>query len=255
VELVTVGTGTVAPSADRTSACHWVARGNLKILLDCGAGTLHRLAQFGLPWHQVTHVIVSHFHPDHWGELPMLVYALKYTTTPPRQEPLVILGPRGVVRLVKRLAEAYGPWLLDPGFPIGILDMQDGEPFPLDGDVSLETFPVPHTPESVALSLTAPEGRLVYTGDTGPSKELSRWASGADLLLAECSLPTELAMDIHLTPEQAGDLATGAGARHLVLTHFYPPVETSDPARTAGARFTGRITAARDGDRFTIGGT
>src|SRR5437667_12700774 len=26
-----------------------------------------------------------------WGELPMLVYALKYTTVPPRQEPL---GPR-----------------------------------------------------------------------------------------------------------------------------------------------------------------
>src|SRR2546427_876685 len=84
MELVTVGTGTVAPSASRTSACHWVSRGSLKILLDCGAGALHRLAQFGLPWHEVTHVIVSHFHPDHWGELPMLVYALKYTTVPPR---------------------------------------------------------------------------------------------------------------------------------------------------------------------------
>src|SRR3989449_7764257 len=68
MELVTVGTGTVAPSASRTSACHWVSRGSLKILLDCGAGALHRLAQFGLPWHDVTHVIVSHFHPDHWGE-------------------------------------------------------------------------------------------------------------------------------------------------------------------------------------------
>src|SRR5206468_107091 len=176
MDLVTVGTGTVAPSATRTSACHWVGRGNLKILLDCGAGALHHLAQFGLPWHQVTHVVLSHFHPDHWGELPMLVYALKYTTAPPRQEPLVILGPRGVVRLVKQLAEGYGPWLLDPGFPIGILD------------------------------------------------------------------------------EQAGDLAREAGARHLVLTHFYPPVETTDPARVAGQRFTGRVTAARDGDRFTIGG-
>jgi ribonuclease BN (tRNA processing enzyme) len=254
VDLVTVGTGTVAPSATRTSACHWVARGGLKILLDCGAGALHRLAQFDLPWQHVSHVIVSHFHPDHWGELPMLVYALKHIARPPRQEPLVILGPRGVVRLIKQLAEGYGPWLLDPGFPIGILDVQDGEPFPLDKDVSLETFPVPHTPESVALSLTGPEGRLVYTGDTGPSSELARWAAGADLLLAECSLPQEMALDIHLTPEQAGDLAKEAGARHLVLTHFYPPVETSDPARAAGARFAGRITAARDGDRFSIGG-
>src|SRR5256885_11644423 len=54
--------------------------------------TLFR-SQFGLPWHDVTHVIVSHFHPDHWGELPMLVYALKYTTVPPRTDPLVVLGP------------------------------------------------------------------------------------------------------------------------------------------------------------------
>lgn len=254
MELVTVGTGTVAPSATRTSACHWVARGNLKILLDCGAGALHRLAQFGLPWQAVTHVILSHFHPDHWGELPMLVYALKYTTVPARQEPLVILGPRGVVRLVKQLAEGYGPWLLDPGFPIGILDMQDGEPFPLDRDVNLETFPVPHTPESVALSLTAPEGRLVYTGDTGPSSKLAGWAAGADLLLAECSLPATMALDSHLTPEQAGELAREAGARRLVLTHFYPPVENTDPARVAGGHFGGPVTAARDGDRFTIGG-
>jgi len=169
MELVTVGTGTVAPSATRTSACHWVSRARLKILLDCGPGALHRLAQFGLPWPEVTHVVLSHFHPDHWAELPMLVYALKYTTVPPRQEPLVILGPPGVVRLVKTLAEGYGEWLLDPGFPIGILDVRDREPFPLDGDVSLETCRVPHTPESVAIGLTGPEGRLVYTGDTGPS--------------------------------------------------------------------------------------
>src|SRR5205823_6083911 len=94
----------VAPSGSRTSACHWVSRGNLKILFDCGAGALHRLAQFGLPWHQITHVVLSHFHPDHWGELPMLVYALKYTAVPARQEPSVIRGPPGVARLLKRLA-------------------------------------------------------------------------------------------------------------------------------------------------------
>src|SRR6266699_2458134 len=254
VELVTVGTGTVAPSARRIAPCHWVARGDLRILLDCGPGALHRLAEFGLPWQQITHVVLTHFHPDHFGELPMLVFALRHATEPPRKEPLVILGPVGTVRLVKALAQGFGSWLLDPGFPIGILDVRDREPFPLGADVSLETFPVPHTPESVALSLTAPEGRLVYTGDTCPSSELARWATGADLLLAECSLPKEMAIDSHLTPEQAGELARDSKARQLVLTHFYPPVETSDPARVAGTRFTGRVTAARDGDRFTIGG-
>lgn len=252
MELITVGTGTVAPSPRRTAACHVVRRGAVHLLLDCGPGALHRCAAFGIPWAETTHVALSHFHPDHFAELPMLVYALKHTTVPPRRDPLVVLGPPGVVRLVKALAQGYGPWLLDPGFPIVIMDLQPGEPFPLDGELTIEGFRVPHTPESVALGITAPEGRLVYTGDTGPSAELARWARECDLLLAECSLPEEMAIDIHLTPERAGELAAAAGARRLVLTHFYPPVENSDPAAAASRRFAGPVTAAADGDRFTI---
>jgi ribonuclease BN (tRNA processing enzyme) len=252
VDLITVGTGTVAPSAHRTAAAHFVRRNGVRLLLDCGPGTLHRLASFDLPWSEITHVAVTHFHPDHFADLPMLVYALKYTTVPPRRDPLVVLGPRGVVRLVKSLAEGYGAWLLDPGFPLLIMDVEPGEPFPLDAELSLESFPVPHTQESVAYGLTAPEGRLVYTGDTGPSAELARWAKGCSLLLAECSLPESMAMEMHLTPERAGDLARDAGAQRLVLTHFYPPVEKTDPARSAASRFGGPVTAAADGDRFTI---
>ena len=252
MELITIGTGTVAPSAHRSSAAHFVRRNGVQLLLDCGPGTLHRLASFTIPWPSITHVALTHFHPDHFADLPMLVYALKYTTRPPREDPLVILGPRGVVRLLKSLAEGYGYWLLDPGFPIVIFDLQPGEPFPLDGELSLEAFPVPHTAESVALGVTAPEGRLVYTGDTGPSAELARWASGCSLLLAECSLPETMALDIHLTPERAGELAQAAAAKRLVLTHFYPPVETPDPARGAATRYTGPVTAAHDGERFTI---
>jgi ribonuclease BN (tRNA processing enzyme) len=252
VDLITVGTGTVAPSAHRTGAAHFVRRDGVRLLLDCGPGTLHRLASLGLPWGEITHVALTHFHPDHFADLPMLVYALKYTTVPPRREPLVVLGPRGVVRLVKALAEGYGAWLLDPGFPFLVMDVEPGEPFPLDAELSLESFPVPHTQESVAYGLTAPEGRLVYTGDTGPSIELARWAKGCSLLLAECSLPETMAMEMHLTPERAGELARDAGARRLVLTHFYPPVENTDPARGAASRFDGPVTAAADGDRFTI---
>jgi ribonuclease BN (tRNA processing enzyme) len=95
---------------------------------------------------------------------------------------------------------------------------------------------------------------LVYTGDTGPSPALAQWAAGCDLLLAECSLPESQALDFHLTPERAGELASAAGAKRLVLTHFYPPVENTDPARAAGRRFPGPVVAARDGDRFVIGG-
>jgi ribonuclease BN (tRNA processing enzyme) len=92
----------------------------------------------------------------------------------------------------------------------------------------------------------------VYTGDTGPSADLARWARGCDLLLAECSLPDERALAIHLTPSQAGTLAREADAKSLVLTHFYPLVEAAQPARRAAERYAGPVAAARDGDRFVI---
>jgi ribonuclease BN (tRNA processing enzyme) len=57
---------------------------------------------------------------------------------------------------------------------------------------------------------------------------------------------------MHLTPTTAGRLATLARARRLVLTHFYPVFGTDDPATLARTTFAGPVTAARDGDRFTI---
>lgn len=250
LSLVTVGTGTVAPSATRSSPAHWVERGDVRLLMDCGAGTIHRLALFGLAWERVSHVVLTHFHMDHVGELPALLFALRHATQ--REEPLVVLGPGGTVRLVDRLAAAYGTWVREPGFPLVLLDLKPGEPFPLAADVSLEVHAVPHCEESLAVAVSASEGRLVYTGDTGESAELAVWAAGCELLLAECSLPEAMAIAIHLTPRRAGALAQRARAKRLVLTHLYPPVETVDIRAEVAAEYAGPVSVARDGDRFEI---
>jgi len=100
--------------------------------------------------------------------------------------------------------------------------------------------------------VATPEGRLVYTGDTGPSEALGDWARGCDLLVAECSLPEAMALDVHLTPRQAGELARRAGAKRLVLTHLYPPVEAVDIAGEIAPVYDGPVVVARDGDRFAL---
>ncbi len=252
LSLVTVGTGTVAPSARRGSAAHWVEGAGLRLLMDCGAGTLHGLARCGLAWERVTHIALTHFHPDHYGDLPAILFALRHATH--RREPLVVLGPAGTVQLFRRLADGFGSWLLDPGYPIGVLDVQAGEPFPLGGtDATIDVHATPHTPESVALAVQAPDGRLVYTGDTGPSEPLAKWAAGTDLLLAECSLPDDQAIAGHLTPRSAAQLARTAQAKRLVLTHFYPPVEAVDIRAEVARVYAGPVALASDGDRFTIG--
>jgi ribonuclease BN (tRNA processing enzyme) len=58
---------------------------------------------------------------------------------------------------------------------------------------------------------------------------------------------------MHLTPEQCGAVAAIAAPRHLVLNHFYPPVEAEDIPGLVGARFAGPVTLAEDGRRFDLG--
>jgi ribonuclease BN (tRNA processing enzyme) len=250
--LTVLGSGTVAPSATRTAPAHWVEAGTVRLLLDCGAGALHRAAALGVPWHAVTHVAITHYHADHWGELSLLLLALRWGIEPARSEPLVLLGPAGLDARLDHLAGAFGAWVRDPGYPLEVVELEpEGERRLADG-VVLEWTRTPHTDESLAFGVRCAAHRLVYTGDTGPSAALGRWARGCDVLLAECSLPEERAVELHLTPSQAGALAREAGCKSLVLTHFYPPVEAAQPARAAGAVYAGPIAAARDGDRFVI---
>lgn len=224
-----------------------------RLLLDCGAGTCHRLAQFGLPWFSVTHIAISHFHPDHYGELPAFLFALKYGAAAPRTAPLTLLGPVGLRAKLHQLAAAFGAWVTEPGWPLEVVEVTPLSPVVLDDDTRLEAFHTPHTDESLAYDLRSGSGRLVYTGDTGPSEALGDWAAGCDLLLAECSLPDAMAMAIHLTPAGAGALAARARAKRLVLTHLYPPVEGVDILGAVGAVYGGPAVVAGDGDRFEIG--
>lgn len=220
--------------------------------MDCGAGTMHRLAQLGLPWQRLTHVALTHFHNDHVGELPALLYAMKWGQERHREEPLAIYGPVGTRRLLQGLASGLGDWVIEPGFPLEIREIGPAERVDLAGDLELATHRTPHTGESLALSLEVPGARLVYTGDTGPSDALADWARGCDLLLAECSLPDSRALDIHLTPRHAGRLAQLAAAKLLVLTHLYPPVEELDVAAQVAEHFAGPVVIARDGSTFPL---
>lgn len=250
--LVTVGTGTVVPHPRRSSPAHWFAHGPVRLLMDCGPGTIHRLAQLGLPWNRLTHVALTHFHNDHVGEFPALLYAMKWGQEQHRDEPLVVYGPAGTLRLLRGLASGLGEWVVEPGFPLEVREIGPADSVRLADDLVLTTHRTPHTEESLALSLALTGSRLVYTSDTGPSDELADWARGCDLLLAECSLPDSRAIDMHLTPRQAGAMAARAKAKRLVLTHLYPPVEEVDIVSQAREQFTGQVVVAQDGSMFTV---
>lgn len=104
-----------------------------------------------------------------------------------------------------------------------------------------------HIDSSVAYRFDHPAGgSLVISGDTGPCEGLVELAHGVDTLVLECSFPDPSPFTTHLSPEDAGQLAAKTNCRRLLLTHFYPRVETSDIIGGASSSFSGSIVLAED---------
>jgi ribonuclease BN (tRNA processing enzyme) len=247
MRLTTIGTGTAAPSPARVSAAHLLEVGRVRLLMDCGSGSVHRMAALGVDWSAITHVALTHFDADHVSDLATLMVAWRHGQLPPRAAPVEILGPPGLRPLLDRLAEALWDKLLAPGYPVTVVEIAFGDGVDLGDGVRLTTRKVPHTPESVAYSVEYGGGRVVYTGDTGFDGAVGEWARGADVLLCECSLPASLAIPSHLTPEQCGELAAIARPALLALTHLYPPVDAVDIPAVVAERFDGPVVVAHDG--------
>ena len=92
MKLTILGSGTVVPNGLRNSAGYFVELPDARVMMDCGAGTVHALARYNCPWERMTHLFVSHFHVDHIGELASLFFAFRYGMKQERSEPLTIIG-------------------------------------------------------------------------------------------------------------------------------------------------------------------
>ena len=251
MRLTVLGTGTIAFSPNRSCAGYYVEAGGARLLMDCGSGTSRRLAELEVPWQAITHVALTHFHIDHHADLPTIIFAWKYGMLPARTAPLDVIGPAGTKDLLARLAAAHGDWVTAPGFEVRVTEIAPGGEVELGG-ARLTCTKVPHTPESVAYSITEGSQRVVYSGDTGFDPAFAAWAKNCDLLVLECSLPSSMAIVEHLTPEQCGEVARLAEPRQLVLTHLYPPVEVVDIAALVAATYSGPLVVAHDGWRADL---
>jgi ribonuclease BN (tRNA processing enzyme) len=249
-----IGSGAAAPSPTRVQAGVHVATGAVRLLVDCGAGVVYRMAALGLDWSGITHVAITHFHADHLSDLVTLFVAWRYGQLPPRSAPLTLIGPPGTLEVLGRLATAFAVDVTGYGFPVTVIEMPRRGALPLGGGITLATHPVPHTPESVAYSVSDGAARLVISGDTSEDEAFADWAAGCDALLLECSLPESMAVPSHLTPEGVGRMAARARPGRLVCTHLYPPLEGADIAGAVARWWHGPVTVAHDGLVFALQG-
>ncbi|MEX2467663.1 MAG: ribonuclease Z, partial [Gemmatimonadota bacterium] len=203
MRVTVLGSGTLLPDTARHSAAHHVVGSGTSVLLDCGSGTLHGFDRSGIDWASLTHVAITHYHADHVGDLAPLLFALRNGLRPRRTEPLDVIGPPGFRGFMERLAAAMGSYVLNPGFPLDVVEVAPDVPYedPVRG-LRIEACPTPHTDESVAYRVGLNDEVVGYTGDTGPSEAVASFLEGCGLLLSECAWSDPCEGSGHLSPER-----------------------------------------------------
>lgn len=217
MKVILLGTGTTIPSTTRNAAGTLIQCTDY-LLFDCGNGILRQIEKAGINFTQVAHIFISHLHADHLSDLPIL---LKANLMQNNSMTITIFGPSTLKHKLEIWFSEIYPYLNEVLNKVEIQEVS-GSTLIKGEDWTVETFPVNHGLEAYGLKLTSNGKVIVYSGDTGASEELIKVANGADLLIHECSYPSNLQKFGHTTPLEVGLIAQRAKVKQLVLTHFYP---------------------------------
>ncbi len=247
ITVTILGSGTCVPSLDRSSCSVLVETKDAKILIDCGAGTIRRLLENGTKIYDISHILLSHFHPDHTGELISFLFSNKYPDAICRQIPLSVIAGSGLSDFYGGLKKVFGHWIdISPNI-LNLVEINKNKQFKYFNDFALETVSVEHNEESLAFKIIGEKGAsLVYSGDTDYCNNLIDIAGNTNLLICESALPDELKAKGHLTPSEAGEIATKANVKQLLLTHFYPECDKVDIELQCRKTYSGPLFLAKD---------
>jgi len=209
--------------------------------------------------------VISHLHADHFLDLVPYSYALTYA---PRQQPVPVdrwpgtdNPARPELHAPPRARETFrkvvGCWgnhdLIENAFDLTEYDAASE----LDiGPVHVTFQEVPHYTETFAMRVSSDNGsgQIVYGADSRPTEALTHFASGADLVLVEATLPRpeRTGERGHLTPSEAGEHARAAGAKRLVLVHISDELDADWARDEASEAFGGPVEVATEGATFEV---
>ncbi len=243
MKLTVLGSGTCVPSLQRGGPGLLLQSGQSSLLLDSGLGSLHKLLKLGLSYRDIDCLGYTHIHPDHTAELVPFLFACNYGEAV-RRKPLTIIGGPGFEQFFQQLTAVYEHWLHARHYPLKLLELPEGQW--QSPDFSLITTPVQHSPQSIAYRIEAGGRSLVVSGDSDYCLPLVKLAQGADLLVLECAFPEGKKAEGHLTPGLAGQIASEAGCKRLLLTHFYPVCDEFPIREQCQEVFSGELMLAED---------
>ena len=232
--------GTYA-GADNACSGYLVRGGGVTVLMDAGPGTLANL-QHHAKLTELDAVIISHSHPDHWLEVPVLRNALRYIHA-------VHGVPLFTTAETLGLAEVLCHGQLGPTYVPHVIS--DGSQFAV-GPLAFRCSRTDHPPETLGLRADFGDASVAYTADTGPGWSLGELGAGIDLAISEATFLDDGTEDpdvsdgsVHLTARQAGAGARAAGVRRLLVTHVLPTGSVDEAVAEASEAYGAPVEAAR----------
>ena len=291
IRLITVGTSSPLPS-NRVQTCNAVFVNGKFFVFDVGDGASNKLDRLDLPIAKLDGIFISHWHSDHFIDLPNLI---NRSWLYGRQKSLYVYGPDPIDSILQGIkmmlhaeqefrVEHHGADIMKPGIanaiPISISTEDNSRKIVYQEDgITISTFTVDHDPVSPSLGYRVDYNGLsvVISGDTKKSSNVIEHAKGADILVHE-AMQTEFikraailqersgntrnqkilndVVDFHTTPVEAAEVASEAGVKKLILNHLAPvpenPISRRFFLKGMDEVFKGEIILAQDGQEHYI---
>ncbi len=227
--------------------------GGLHVHVDPGPGAIVRSTDAGLSPEKIRLLLVSHSHPDHYGDAETVIEGMTRGTTR-RRGTLVastsVLNGEGVV---ERSISKYHQGLVG-----NVVEASPGSSFEAEGIGIYVTKAVHSDPSTVGYILDFPHvGRIGYTSDTEFFDGIADYYKGLTVLVLCVLRPRGSSLRYHLCTDDARVIIEATRPKTAVLTHFGMKMLSANPAAEASyiRNSTGiRTIAAADGMTLSVAG-
>lgn len=215
-------------------------RSGTSLWLDAGPGTFANLQRFVDPL-QLSAVVLTHEHVDHWSDLENLLTAARWVLGF-RRDPIRVLASPGIRAKLSQDSEGIFDWR----------EVGEGDGVEV-GDLRLTFSRTDHPPVTLGVRIEGEDGALGYSADSGPGWSLEALGPGLDLALCEATYTSDFEGTAgHMTGREAGSTAKAASVRRLVLTHRWPTIPAEAIRAEATETFGGRLDQAAIGRGYSL---
>jgi ribonuclease BN (tRNA processing enzyme) len=242
--LTVLGNGGSYAGPGNACSGYLVEAAGVRLWVDTGPGTLANVQRHVTSLKDIDAVAISHSHPDHWLDLPILRNAMKYFE---HHQGVPLFTTAEVLHLADGLGHGEG---MEPTFRTQAV--ADGDSVEVGG-LRITFSRTDHPVETLAMRIDGDGTSLAYSADTAAGWSVEQLGTGIDAFICEASLlPEQRGLAPHITGAEAGAMASAAGVGRLLLTHLPPGGEEEPRLADAATTFSGPIEVLHVNQRYEL---